>query len=741
MQKSTKTETAPRYRAFICYSQHDRRAAENLHRRLENYRVPRRLSGQTGRSGIIPGRLSPIFRDRDELAASADIGERLHDALARSDFLIVLCSPASARSRWVEAEIETFCAISPENRDRVLAVLIAGEPEAIDPALECFPAALRRADNPARFLGPRYPLAADLREGRDNRADAELRLMAALLGVEFDELKRRHQEHRIARLRVALALVAALGLAFATLAGYALHERTYAQQSAIRAKSARDEAEKLVEYMLTDLRKELEQIGKSDLLEPANEKVRAYYQTVSPGEEDVEILRRRAAALQQYGTDLRIHKKGAKTLEVFLATAKIRERLVHLSPSDASAWQELAETHRFIALQRRDDGDLRGALQALSQAMSAQTKAAQLKPDDFGAAARIPALRVDEATVLLRMAQATSAAAKLEQSLKELAEISAKDPKNVETKNRVASAAWQLGNAYKHMGNYGRAEAAFRDGIAVGEALREAGETNIFALRWLKANEGSFGQMLQESGKNEEALPVLRASLQIARDIAAIDPTNLSYQDDVATDLINTADALVELKRAPEALVFARESVELRERAVAKGTTDLRSQNTLALALATLSSIELELQHQNEALASARRSIEVQQNVSQRAPEDLRLRDDLGYMHARLAACLLPAKQFDAAAAEYRTALMILTEILSKDTGNKQLARRAEQAEWLLGLGSALSEAGKREEAGQALRDCVATIDQAIRDGLAPQDQAENRKRAEKLLAEVAISP
>ncbi|GAB4573998.1 MAG: hypothetical protein Tsb008_10070 [Rhodothalassiaceae bacterium] len=85
------------FRAFLSYAHHDARFAPWLHRRIEGYRPP---------SGTLPGDrrrrpLAPVFRDREELAASAALGERLHNALIESENLIVLCSPAAAHSRWV----------------------------------------------------------------------------------------------------------------------------------------------------------------------------------------------------------------------------------------------------------------------------------------------------------------------------------------------------------------------------------------------------------------------------------------------------------------------------------------------------------------------------------------------------------------------------------------------------------------------------------------------------------------
>ena len=86
-----------RYRAFISYSHRDEKWATWLHKALETYRVPRRLVGRESPHGPIPARLAPIFRDRDELATATSLGDTLTNALRQSQFLLVICSPASAK--------------------------------------------------------------------------------------------------------------------------------------------------------------------------------------------------------------------------------------------------------------------------------------------------------------------------------------------------------------------------------------------------------------------------------------------------------------------------------------------------------------------------------------------------------------------------------------------------------------------------------------------------------------------
>jgi WD40 repeat protein len=209
----------PDYLAFVSYSHVDEVWAKWLHQALERYVVPKPLVGRTTAKGVVPRRLTPIFRDRDELPGSPSLEEEIRRALQRSRSLIVICSPHSAVSRYVNGEIIAFKRLGREAD--IYCLLIGGEPHASDRPesglLEAFPAAIRfRVDADGTLTDePAEPLAADVRTGKDARADAKLKIVAGLLGVGFDELKhreaRRRFHHRLQIGALTLAVVMAIG--------------------------------------------------------------------------------------------------------------------------------------------------------------------------------------------------------------------------------------------------------------------------------------------------------------------------------------------------------------------------------------------------------------------------------------------------------------------------------------------------------------------------------------------------
>jgi tetratricopeptide (TPR) repeat protein len=245
---------APKYRAFISYSHRDAAWASWLHRSLEHYRPPKVLIGTATAQGEVPKRLAPIFKDRDELPSATDLGVLINAALAGSAAQIIICSPNSAKSKWVNEEILAFKRLGRE--DQILCIIVGGEPNASDlpgrEGEECFPPALRyRLGSDGNLSTIRTePIAADARPGKDGKNNAKLKLISGLLGVGYDALRRREQQRRNARL-FAFSCAAAAGMVLTSgLAAYALVERAAAQRQTLRAEAEARTSKKATQFLV-----------------------------------------------------------------------------------------------------------------------------------------------------------------------------------------------------------------------------------------------------------------------------------------------------------------------------------------------------------------------------------------------------------------------------------------------------------------------------------------------------------
>jgi len=215
-----------RYWAFISYSQRDAMWAQWLHKALEAYRVPRMWVGRRLGDLTVPQRLVPVFRDRDELPSTGNLGGKIREALAASRSLIVICSPNAATSAWVNEEVRAFKVLG--RSEQILPLIVDGEPYASDHPervlLECFPAALRFAVDADGTVSNRRadPLAADARDGKDGRPNALLKVIAGILGIGFDDLRQRERARQMIRrlelFAASVAVVLLLAIGYVSLA-------------------------------------------------------------------------------------------------------------------------------------------------------------------------------------------------------------------------------------------------------------------------------------------------------------------------------------------------------------------------------------------------------------------------------------------------------------------------------------------------------------------------------------------
>lgn len=243
------TET-PKYFAFISYSHVDEAWGRWLHRAIEGYRVPVKLISHRDAAEPLPRRLYPVFRDRDELASAPELGREIQAALESSRNLIVVCSPASAASRWVDEEIRYFKRLG--RAERVFCLIVDGEPG--DPNHECFPSFIRYDLNDDGSLSdhPAEPIAADARPDGDGKQNALLKLIAGMLGVGFDQLKQRDLAARNRRLTVISAITVGVALVTLALAVTAQLARDAAVTAQALAEQKQAESEQVSKF-LTDL--------------------------------------------------------------------------------------------------------------------------------------------------------------------------------------------------------------------------------------------------------------------------------------------------------------------------------------------------------------------------------------------------------------------------------------------------------------------------------------------------------
>ncbi|MDB5481662.1 MAG: hypothetical protein JWO83_2715 [Caulobacteraceae bacterium] len=444
-------------------------------------------------AGPVPRRLAPIFRDRDELPASSDLGGELTAALRDARFLVVVCSPAAARSRWVGEEVLTFKRLHGE--DSVLALVVGGRPGASaisgQEALECFPRALRFRFGPDGQISeePAHPIAADMRRDKDGRQLAKLKLIAGLTGLRLDDLVQRENQRRVRRL-TAIATASFAGMVLAGgLAFYANAQRVEAERQRTIAQRETATAQAASDYL----------IGTYKLINPATDNPRSISALTLLGRG---AERARVELAEQPVIHARILKtlgEAYNNLGLSGEYVGVVERSIpairRAGPEGVGSLVQLASAYRHLDRLR----DAMDAVHMAERAIGPATKANSL------AAAEI---YLTKAGVLYSGSNLKDGRSNLDLALK----IYRSDPNTPPLK--LAAALKTLGLLLSDDGKFEAADAALRESLAI--CRRFAGERHqLTGAAWwaLATNDLAANKLASAENAVARALSIERAVL------------------------------------------------------------------------------------------------------------------------------------------------------------------------------------------------------------------------------------
>jgi serine/threonine-protein kinase len=436
------------------------------------------------------------------------------------------------------------------------------------------------------------------------------------------------------RLR-ALAIAGAVVLAAGAGVKYTIdlaRERTLAVEARDEADKRREQAESLIAFMIGDLRRKLEPVGRIDVLDDVGAKAMEYFGAVPEHQLSDKELLRRSTALYQIGsvriTQGRLQDATAP-LEQSLALAatlssrapqdterlfelgqsrfwvgfvhwrrrnldealthfneylRISEKLVALAPANADWQLELSYANSNIGSVLEERGDLESALAKFSECVRIEEALLQARPDDNTLRRSLAASHNTVGVVLRALGRLDDALAQHRVELALQQELVAREPLDTRWQQYLGVAQNYVGIVMNARGNHTEAMKLLGSALATFEQLAARDKGN---LTWQREVGRGFFWLgyARFTAAAPDALGDLNRAVDVLEAIARADPTNVGWQRDVSQARQVRGEAFRAGGRLSEASADAQAALERADAVLAKSRDDREAARLRSLAL------------------------------------------------------------------------------------------------------------------------------------------------------------
>ena len=474
--------------------------------------------------------------------------------------------------------------------------------------------------------------------------------------VDVVERLRRIREKPARRLRLALAAVLLLA-AVSGAVKYTIdlgRERNAAVLAREDATRRRDQAEILIGFMLGDLRKKLQPVGRLDLLDAVGEKAMGYFAAVPASALSHDEVRRRSQAIYQIGEVSR--QRG----DLKAASARFKESLdliaaVAQRDPENPQWQvDLAASHFYAGDALRLQGDLEGAMRHFAAYRDIGDALAVRDPKNPDWLLESSYGHSNVAAVLEAMGDLEGARRELAASLEMKRRVLAARPGR-EADEALATGHNRLAVVLEKLGDGKDAMTHHHADFDIRKRIAEQHPEDMTAQLRLAVSASFVGWLAQDHGDDDRAREYYTLRLATLERLTARDPANVDWQRELAIAEARMAAIDRLAGRLAAAMSRVTRAVAILVPLAAKDSTLVRRQRDAAEAEIEMASVHLAAGRKAPALAIAARAVARLEGVLAKSPTDTNAR-------RMLAEAYLVSGRFEAARATLEPAAATVHE-------------------------------------------------------------------------------
>jgi tetratricopeptide (TPR) repeat protein len=433
-------------------------------------------------------------------------------------------------------------------------------------------------------------------------------------------------------------------------------KRKEAEIAAKQARTAREAAEGIFDFVVFDLRDKLTARGEFSLLEDIQKGVIDYYEKMGATGETPSILRRKAVAYVTQGDLFENRGDLAAAFTFYQKSLEIRAYLAKLGPTDDLWQRDLSSDHFRIGGILRAQGELKSAFQSYETSLRILEKLVEEHPgwrEDLSVAYRNIGINnriLGHLNTSLQFHR---------RSLDVLEKIIADQANADYSKSRLANTYDEIAEIQRAQGDFEGALRSHNRSQELAQMLVAADRNNHEWKLTLAVSYNGVGDFKSDQGEFQEALSDYGKLLRLIKELTAPDPNNLLRQRDLAPSYERIARVQRELGDLNSALTAYLRVVNILERLVRHDGTNADWQSDLASAYNSIGDVYRDQRNLPEALLVHRKALKIMETLVARTPEHIEWQRELGRSHHNIGEVLAYQNQLKDALASYEKGLEI----------------------------------------------------------------------------------
>ncbi len=412
--------------------------------------------------------------------------------------------------------------------------------------------------------------------------------------AERDALRVAERAARRRQIASVLGIAAVMIIVLTSVFAYqALQAKDRELRARRNAEQRRQQAESLIDFMLGDLRAELQPLGKLSILDKIGDQAMEYFAAVPEGELSDEETASYARALHQIGQVRFALGEMEEAAEVFRESLAKSKELAARNPEDPGAQFELAQSHFWVGYAHWLGQDLDGALEQFEAYRSISEALVERDPENSAWQRELAYSYSNLGQTYEEQGRLVEASRALEANARILEGLSFEAPDDLSVTTSLAFAYSKIGRVAELRGELPQARARLEAYLTLISNAWDTHPENMDLLLYMNRALFHVGRVLFLQGEASLASERYRAALKISRRLVAHEPENQEWQQTLGLDLSLSANMLLDQGDLGGALSFVGEAIELGSSILRKAPGSPETRYLMAYALWTRANISM----------------------------------------------------------------------------------------------------------------------------------------------------